>query len=74
MDLRRAAERVRVLDLVAPAMRLVDRRRLEQAEEIRRRCALPAERPQRVNLWEEAVLRPLESLERDRAGDVGSAR
>ena len=43
VHLRRAAQRVGVLHLVAPAMRLDDRRPLEQAEHVRGRVELPAQ-------------------------------
>ena len=74
VHLRRAAERVRVLHLVAPAVRLVDRRALEQPEDVRGRVALAPQRPERVDLREEARPRALQRLERERAGDVGGLR
>ena len=74
MHLRRAAKRVGVLHLVAPAVGLVDRRVLEQPEHVRGRLGLALQRPQRVDLREEARARSLQRLERDRAGDVGGLR
>ena len=52
----------------------MNRGALEHAQEVRRRCSLPAQRSQRMHLGEEAVPRPLESLERDGTGDVRGAR
>ena len=70
MHLRRAAKRVRVLHLVAPAVRLHDRRVLEQAHHVRADAAWPRQRTQRVHLWQERVARALQRLERQRAGAV----
>ena len=53
VHLRRAAQRVRVLHLVAPAVRLHDRRAFEQAQHVSRRRALPSQRPQRMHLRQE---------------------
>ena len=74
VHLRRAAERVRVLHLVAPAMRLDDRRALEQAEDVRGGGLLPSQRPELVDLRQERRARPLQRLDRDRAGDVRGPR
>ena len=74
VHLRRAAQRVRVLHLVAPAVRLDDRRALEQAQHVARRRRLPAQRPQRVDLRDERVARALQRLERERARAVGDPR
>ena len=71
VHLWRAAERVRVLHLVAPAMRLDDRRALEQAEDVRGRGFLPSQRPELMDLREERGPRPLQGLDGDRARDVG---
>src|SRR5204863_2589031 len=54
VHLWRAAQRVRILDLVAPAMRLDDRRVVEQPEHVRRRVDLAGQGSGRVNLWQEA--------------------
>ena len=70
MDLRRAAQRVRILDLVAPAMRLVDRRPFEETDHIRSRVTLARQRAQDVNLRHEARPGALQCLERQRARDV----
>jgi len=45
VDLGRAAERVRVLHLVAPLVRFDDRRAFEQAEDVGRGSCLTLERP-----------------------------
>ena len=74
VHLRRAAQRVRVLHLVAPAVRLDDRRAVEQAQHVRRRVALPAQRPQRVDLRQERRARALQRLERHRAREIGRLR
>ena len=71
VHLRRATERVGILHLVAPAVRLDDRRALEQAEQVRRRRLLPAKGAQRVDLRQEARARAVERLDGHRAGDVG---
>ena len=73
VHLRRAAERVGVLDAAAPAVRLDDRRALEQADQVRGRVALAAQRPRRVNRRMEARARALQRLERERAREVGGA-
>ena len=70
VHLRGAAQRVRVLHLVAPAVGLVDRRALEQGEDVRGRRLLAAQRAQRVHLREEARPRALQRLDRERARDV----
>ena len=44
VHLRRAAQRVRVLHLVAPLVRLVDRGPLDQAQDVGRRVGLSAQR------------------------------
>ena len=49
VHLSRATQRVRVLHLVAPAMRLDDRGAVELAEDVSRRLALPAQRSQLVD-------------------------
>ena len=74
VHLRRATKRVRVLHLVAPAVRLDDRRALEQAQHVARRRALTAQRSQRVHLRDERVARALQRLERERARAVGGLR
>ncbi len=74
VHLRRAAQRVRVLHLVAPAVRLDDRRAVEQAQHVARRRALTAQRPQLVHLRDERVARALQRLERERARAVGGLR
>ncbi len=73
VHLRRAAKRVGVLHLVAPAVRLDDRRPFEQAVDVRGRVDLPAQRPCLVDRRVEARPRALERLERERAGEVGDA-
>ena len=71
VHLRGAAERVRVLHLVAPAVRLEDRRPLEQHAHVRGRRDLAGMRTRRVDRLVEARERALQRLERERAGDVG---
>ncbi len=53
VHLRGAAQRVRVLHLVAPAVRLHDRRVRKQASHVAGRRRLPAQRAQRVHLGDE---------------------
>ena len=74
VDLRRAAERVGVLHLVAPPMRLQDRGALEQPDDVGGRRLLPGERSQGVDLGEKARARALERLEREGARNVCGAR
>ena len=74
VHLRRAAQRVRVLHVVAPAVRLEDRRVVEQPEDVRRRSGLARQRPELVDAREEALARALERLDRERAGDVSRLR
>ena len=69
-----AAKRVRILNLVAPAVRLDDRGALEQPQHVRRRIGLPAQRPQRMDLRQERVARSLERLERQRAREIRGSR
>ena len=73
VDLRCAAQRVRVLHLVAPAVPLDDRRPLEQRPQRRRTPSLPGERPRRLDRRMEALRRALERLQRHRARNVGGA-
>ena len=74
VHLRGAAERVRVLHLVAPAVRLDDRRALEQRPDVRGRVALARQRPGGVDRGVEARARALERLEGLRARDVRRTR
>ena len=74
VHLRRAAKRVRVLHLVAPAMRLDDRRAVEQAQDVRRRRRLPSSGRSAWICGDEARPRALQRLERQRAREVGGAR
>jgi uracil-DNA glycosylase len=74
VHLRRTAQRVRVLHLVAPAVRFDDRRAVEEPEDIRGRSDLAAQRPKRVDLGEERGARPVQRLDRESACDVRSAR
>src|SRR5207245_10258339 len=55
-------------------MRLVDRRAVEQAKDLRRAVALSLQRTQRVDLRQEGRARSLERFERQRAREVGGAR
>ena len=70
VHLRRAAKRVGVLHLVAPAVRLDDRRALEQANEVGRGGRLAGERAERLDLRHEADARALQRLDGERARDV----
>ena len=74
VHLRRAAKRVRVLHLVAPAVRLDDGRALEQLQHVRRRRGLAAQRAERVDLRDERGTRSLQRFERLRARNVGCMR
>ena len=65
VHLRRAPQRIRVLHLVAPAMRLDDRGALEQAEDVR--APRPPARGSGRSAWicgQKARARPLQRLER----------
>ena len=64
MHLWSAPQRVRVLHLVAPLVRLVDRRSFEQAQDVGRGVALASQRTKAMNLGQEARPRSLESFER----------
>jgi hypothetical protein len=74
VHLRRAAQRVRVLHLVAPAVRLDDRRAVEQPPYVRGGVLLSLERPRAVHGRQEARTRPLQRLERERARKVSRLR
>ena len=74
MHLGRAAERVRVLNLVAPAVRLYDRRALDEPQDVRRRVALARQRAKLVHFRNEAGTGALQGFERQGAGDVGRSR
>ena len=74
VHLRRAAERVGVLHLVAPAVRLDDRRAFEEAQHVGGRGTLPAQRAKRVDLRQERRPRALERLDRESARDVRGRR
>ena len=74
VNLRRAAQRVRVLHLVAPAVRLDDRRALDQPNDVRGRLRLSRKRSERLDLRPEADARALERLDREGAGDVRNLR
>ncbi len=74
VHLRRAAKGVRVLNPVAPAMRLDDRRTLEEPQDIRGRLLLALQRTRAVHGGREARPRPLERLERQRARTIGGLR
>jgi hypothetical protein len=65
-----APQRIGVLNLVAPAVGLDDRRPLDQPNDVRGRFALPAKRAESVDLRQEADARALERLDRQGAGDV----
>jgi hypothetical protein len=71
VHLWRAAERVGVLHLVAPAVRFEDRGAFEEPEDVCGGRLLPGERAQLVDLREEARAGPLQRLERESARDVG---
>jgi hypothetical protein len=71
MHLRGAAERVRVLHLVAPAMRLDDGRTLEQAQDVRCGHDLPAQPAQLVDAGVKARARALQRLDALRTREVG---
>ena len=71
VHLRRATERIGILHLVAPAVRLDDRRAFDQTKQVLRRRLLPAEGTQRVDLRQEARARAVERLDGHRTGDVG---
>ena len=74
VDLRCAPERVRVLHLVAPTVRLDDRGAVEELPDVRRGVALAAERACGVDRLEEARSRALQRLEGQRARDVRRRR
>ncbi len=71
VHLRHAAQRVRVLDLAAVAVRLGDVALGQQATEERARRHLARLRSRRQDALVERAHRPLERLERHGAGDVG---
>jgi len=71
VHLRRAAQRVRVLHLVAPAVRLDDRRALEQPQHVRSRRDLASQTAQLVDPRMEARARRLQRLHALRAREVG---
>ena len=70
VHLRRAAKRVGVLHLVAPAVRLDDRGALEEANDVGRGGRLAGERAERLDLRHEADARALKRLEGEGARDV----
>ena len=70
VDLWGAAEGVRVLHLVAPAVRLEDGGALQQTKDVRGARPLALERAELVDLGEEAPPRALQRLEGERARDV----
>ncbi len=74
VHLRRAADRVRVLHLVAPAVGLDDRGALEELPDVGRRVLLPAQGTRTMHLDPEARARSLQSLERQGAGQIGALR
>ena len=74
VHLGRATERVRVLNLVAPAMGLDDRRALEELENVCGRRCLPGQRSRCMDLREEARPRALQRLDCQGARNVGGLR
>src|SRR5262245_64388676 len=74
MHLRSAAERVRVLNLVAPAVRFDDRRAFEETGHVCGRRRLAGKRTELLDLRHEADARSLESLDGEGAGDVSGLR
>ncbi len=73
MHLGSAPKRIRVLHLVAPPMRLADRRAVQQPHDVAGRRRLTTKRPQRVHLGDERVARALQCLERQRTHAIGDA-
>ena len=70
VHLWRATKRVGVLHLVAPAMRLDDRRALEEAKDVGGGGRLAGERAERLDLRHEADARALQRLDGEGARDV----
>ena len=72
VHLGRAPQRVRVLHLVAPLVRLVDGRSFEQPQDVGGGVVLASQGPKPVDLRQEARARSLESFERKCAGEVSA--
>ncbi len=74
VHLWRAAQRVGVLHLVAPAVRLVDGGVVKEREHVGGRVDLAAQRARGVDLGQEAGARALQRLERECASDIRRLR